>query len=188
MKKIFIILAGLFTVICSFLFLFLFNIKIVKIEKNDLDMIPNLSEKDLCVISKGHDKVKRGKIVLINHEGKENLLRVIGIGGDVVDIKNAEEVYVNNDKYVPDRFIDYNPEYKFGTYNVDPGYVFVLGDNRSDAYDSGDFGAIPLSEIEGVVRLTFVAKEPDWSLYPMWDDKGNRVDNGSSISFEDFDL
>lgn len=189
MKKLYIFLAGLFPVMCSFFFVFSFVLTTRKIAKDDLDMIPTLSEKDLCLISRGIDKVSRGRIVLINHDGQENLLRVVGVGGDTVEIRNSEELYVNGKLYVPERFIDYNPEHKFGTYTVDEGHIFVLGDNRSDAYDSGDYGQVPLSEVEGVVRLTFLAKEPDWSLYPLWDDKGNRIDNNNgSVSFEDFGM
>ncbi|MBQ6517616.1 MAG: signal peptidase I [Anaerolineaceae bacterium] len=187
MKKRPIILTCLFPALCSFFLLFSFFLTTRKISKDDLDMIPTLSEKDLCLIVKGNDKVKKGRIVLVNHDGKENLLRVVGVGGDTVEIRNSEELFVNGELYVPERFIDYNPEHKFGTYTVDEGHVFVLGDNRSDAYDSGDYGQIPLSEVTGVVKLTFLAKEPDWSLYPLWGDNKHKNKNDSGISFDDFE-
>ena len=187
-KKTVKILSVFVPALCSFFFIFSFLFLTRRISENDLDMLPNLSVNDLCVVVKNPDKIKRGKIVLVEHEGKENFLRVIGVGGDTVEIRNSEEIYVNGEKYVPERFIDYNPEYKFGTYTIDEGYVFVLGDNRSDAYDSGDYGQIPLSEIKGVVKLTFLAKEPDWSLYPLWDKNGNRIDNTAGISLEDVGL
>lgn len=186
MKKPFIWIAVLVSIVCMLCCAFSFSFMLRRVSKDDIDMTPNLAEKDLVVISRSLDKLKRGRIVLVNHDGEENLLRVIGVGGDTVEIRNKEEVYVNGDLYVPARFIDYNPEYKFGTYTIDEGHVFVLGDNRSRSHDSGNFGQIPLSEISGVVRLTFVAKEPDWSLYPMWDSKGNRIDSSARITMDDF--
>lgn len=40
-----------------------------------------------------------------------------------------------------------------GRWEVPPGHVFALGDNRDDALDSRSTGAVPLEEVKGVARV-----------------------------------
>lgn len=62
--------------------------------------------------------------------------RVIGLGGETVEIKDGL-VYINGElleeKYLP---TDYVPQGNFGPYYVPEGYIFVLGDNREHSIDS----------------------------------------------------
>ena len=60
--------------------------------------------------------------------------RIIGVGGDVVDIVNGQ-VYVNEEPMQED-FILGEPSGNFGPFNVPYGHFFVLGDNRSVSRDS----------------------------------------------------
>lgn len=76
--------------------------------------------------------------------------RVIGVPGDIVDIKEGkvfingvaiEEPYVTSETY-PGR-ISY-------PINVGADELFVLGDNRQVSQDSREFGCIKLEQVEGV--------------------------------------
>lgn len=82
---------------------------------------------------------------------KNNLIkRVIGVYGDIVDIRDgnvyingqlADEVYAKGDTN-PGHSISYPLE-------VPEGSVFVLGDNRENSLDSRDLGFVKVDSIKG---------------------------------------
>jgi len=75
--------------------------------------------------------------------------RVIAVAGDTIDIRGGQ-VYVNDalldEPYVkgitPGMSMNYPIE-------VQPGYVFVMGDNRENSLDSRSFGPVSLKSVEG---------------------------------------
>lgn len=76
--------------------------------------------------------------------------RIIGLPGDVIDIRADGSVYVNGEKenkaYVrgltPPRGMDY-------PITVPENCLFVMGDNREASKDSRDFGCISIKSVEG---------------------------------------
>lgn len=91
--------------------------------------------------------------------GKEGHLRlvkrVIGIPGDVIDIKDGF-VYVNDEK-IDEPYIEAQTAAKGLPYplTVPDDCYFCLGDNRAVSYDSRDFGCVPIEKIEGKVLIRF---------------------------------
>jgi signal peptidase I len=75
--------------------------------------------------------------------------RVIGIPGDVIDIRDGF-VYINDEK-LDEPYLSVPTGAKSLTYplTVDEGMYFCMGDNRTVSYDSRDFGAVPVEKIEG---------------------------------------
>ncbi len=83
--------------------------------------------------------------------------RVIGVGGDHILIEDGK-VYLNGELLEE----DYLPE---GTYTartgefydiiVPEGYVFAMGDNRTQSIDCRVFGCIPIEKIESKVSFRF---------------------------------
>jgi len=81
--------------------------------------------------------------------------RVIGIPGDVIEIKE-HLVYVNG-KPIEEHYIKNDTEagdIEFPL-TVGQGELFVLGDNRKVSLDSRDFGAISIKQVEGKVSFRF---------------------------------
>lgn len=76
--------------------------------------------------------------------------RVIGIEGDVIDIKDGS-VYVNGEKldepYVKGGFTESNG--LITPITVEKNMLFVLGDNRAVSVDSRELGFIDLDQVEG---------------------------------------
>jgi len=99
--------------------------------------------------------------------------RVIGLPGDTVEIVN-KKVYVNG-KLLKEPYVQFNdpeiypkevsPRDNYGPVKVPPGYIFVLGDNRDQSYDSRFWGFVPINYIKGRALI----------IYFSWDSKNFRI-------------
>lgn len=124
-------------------------------------MFPTVHHKDRLVVSKLFfikDKITRGDIIdfYVPRANKYYLKRVIGIEGDVVEIK-ANSVYLNGEK-IEENYTSTNiTEAHNDTtkWEIPKGYVFVLGDNRSNSTDSRDIGIVPRENIVGKIVLRY---------------------------------
>jgi signal peptidase I len=89
------------------------------------------------------------------HDTKDYIKRVIGLPGDVVEMKNGKLTV--NGQSQDETYIDAVTQ-DFGPVTVEPAHVFVMGDNRHPfgSMDSRDsrVGPITISEIKG--RVDFV--------------------------------
>ena len=96
-------------------------------------------------------KPRRGEVVMVRFVGRNVLLlkRVVALSGDTVEFRNGL-LYVNNVEIVeawnPPGRSDWNLEPRL----VDPGNVYVVGDNRSMSIDDHIFGQVSAKRLEGV--------------------------------------
>jgi signal peptidase I len=136
------------------------NYAFAQTEVKNVSMQSTLTEGQRLIedkISYRFEKPDRGDIVIIN--GPENdkrlIKRVIGLPGDILDMKDGD-VYINGNRleepYVKGRTF---PNGLSLPYTVPDGKVFVMGDNREHSLDSRELGPIDLASIEGraVFRL-----------------------------------
>lgn len=135
-------------------------------------MSPTLHNHDKLYVNKiiyTLSEPKKGDIVIIKGQDKRYVKRVIGLDGDVIQMKN-DSLYVNgkrvNEPYLRPNKIEarslglYLTE-DFGPIKVPKGKAFVMGDNRLKSMDSRNgLGLINLKRIEG--RSEFV-------IYPFSD-------------------
>ena len=120
---------------------------------------------------------KRGDIVVFKFPedpGKDFIKRVIGIGGDVVAIRD-KKIYINHKRlkhkygmYTDPHIIPggIQPRDNLGPVTVPEDSLFVMGDNRDHSYDSRFWGFVDLKKVKGKAFIIY------WS----WN-----KDNSSSI-------
>jgi signal peptidase I len=101
--------------------------------------------------------------------GKDFIKRVIGVAGDVIEIRD-KKIYVNNmpldDKFGvytdPHSFpASFQPRDNFGPITVPPDSLFVMGDNRDHSYDSRWWGYVNLKAVQGKAFMIYWSWDTD---------------------------
>ena len=103
---------------------------------------------------------KRGDIVVFQPPGNSAepyVKRIIALPGEHVAIRNGA-VYINGQRLI-EPYLSEPTLWRGMTldheYVVEPGHVFVMGDNRNNSSDSRVFGAVPLSSVVGKAWVTY---------------------------------
>jgi signal peptidase I len=71
--------------------------------------------------------------------------RLIGVEGDRIEIKNGRVFRNGTPLFEP--YVNQTPDYTLPPVRVPEGFVFVLGDNRRNSYDSHAWGFLPRRNI-----------------------------------------
>jgi signal peptidase I len=141
--------------------LFLFEVFVVE----GRSMHPTLQEAERLMVNKviyRFDQPKTGDVVVFEFEpGRDFIKRVIGVGGNRVEIRNGL-VYID-DQVLAEPYLPDNIEmHDFGPVEVPQGYFFLMGDYRQNSMDSRDprVGFVSLDHLKG--RAFFI-------FWPLWD-------------------
>ena len=125
-------------------------------------MVPTLKDGQPVLVSRLHKNIKRNEIVVLNHDGKSYVKRVIGLPGEKVDYMD-NILYINDEPfketYLNDKVETYNFLFKDVCDEKCPNGVIpdnkylVMGDNRPESIDSRDttFGLVDKKDIKGKV-------------------------------------
>lgn len=134
---------------CAIIYLLLgvfFGISVVKGES----MSPTLPPGSVVIYNRLASKFKRGDIVVLSKPdtGEQLIKRIYATEGQTVEIYKQPDM----------RRITaggLTVETEFEPFELEPGYVYVLGDNTLESSDSRDFGPVPTGDIIGKVIRSF---------------------------------
>jgi signal peptidase I len=85
--------------------------------------------------------------------------RVIGLPGDTVDIHDGS-VWINGQRLSENYTLGRTEPYDFhGPFTVPPNAYFVMGDNRTNSYDSRFWGPVPRNDIIGTPVMIYMSLE-----------------------------
>ncbi|MBC5635942.1 signal peptidase I [Ornithinibacillus sp. BX22] len=129
-------------------------------------MQPTLHDRDQMIVNKflyNFNEPERFDIVVFHaNDQKDFIKRVIALPGEHVAYKD-NILYINGqpikENFLHDKEVwTYNFELEelTGNYSTVPeGYVFVLGDNRTNSTDSRILGPIPMDQIVGKASVIY---------------------------------
>lgn len=122
-----------------------------------VSMSPTLQNGDVVIYTRINPAVRRGDVLSLKlTSGEYYVKRAVALAGDVVELADGV-LYVNGQPEAGDYVLGQTfPEDGSVTYpyTVDENCVFVVGDNRGESIDSRFFGAVKLSQVRGVLRLS----------------------------------
>lgn len=121
--------------------------------RND-DMSPRISAGDLLLYYRLNQKIRTDDVVVFEKEGKEYVGRIVGKGGESVEITEDSRVKVNG-YFIDESDIFYSTP-RYGDeieypLDLEEDEYFVLCDYRNGARDSRYFGPVSQGEIKGKV-------------------------------------
>lgn len=104
-------------------------------------------------------KPEPGEIIVLQDPGRpqrELIKRVIAVGGETIEVRKGV-VYVNGQP-LKEPFIntlDNEKKDDMPPVSVQPGYIFVMGDNRAWSFDSRAIGPIAVDKVDGKAFFMF---------------------------------
>ena len=123
-------------------------------------MIPTLEINDRLFVNKfiyRFKQPKRGDIVVFSspmHDGKDYVKRCIGMPGETLEMRQGI-VYIDGKELVLPGINIQRDDSFFGPVYIPKGCYLMLGDNRSNSYDSRYWGFVKEEDVLGEALFTF---------------------------------
>lgn len=150
-----IVLAALIGIVISFVWM-----PVLRISGDS--MSPTLTDGEI-VVAYADEAVERGDIIAFYYNNKLLVKRVIAVGGDEINIDLLGNVTVNGERW-EENYVSNRARGECDVdmpYRVPNGFVFVMGDRRSDSLDSRSsaIGCVAKEQILGRVVAQIWPKE-----------------------------
>ena len=122
-------------------------------------MEPSLHEGERLLVSKISYRLRRpvpGEVVVFGEPGRENrslVKRIVAVEGQTLEIRRGRVVLDGEE--VAEDYIANPGNDSLPPQRIPAGAVFVMGDNRSNSWDSRYFGTVSIRDIRGNAFLIF---------------------------------
>ena len=148
-----------FLIIITFIIslIIIINVYFIPIyEIKGTSMDPTFKRNDVVAVLKGK-KIERNDIIAFDYNGKILIKRVIGVGGDKINITEDGKVFVNDKELIENYAINIGDGVNTQSYpfTVAADSYFVLSDNRKESFDSRNvnLGSISQNQVIGKIKL-----------------------------------
>jgi signal peptidase I len=132
-------------------------------------MEPNLLEGQFLAVNKlayRLGRTQRGDVVVFHYSNaspRDLIKRVIGLPGDRLEIVRGQ-VWINGQPVV-EPYVREPGTYSQALTVIEPGFVFVMGDNRNNSNDSRRWGSLPMDHVIGKAIFCYWPPRA-WGLVP----------------------
>lgn len=146
------------TIIIALVFFLVINAISARIRVDGRSMEPTLNSGQFVLVNKLAYRIGSphySDIIVFRYPrnpDQEYIKRVIGLPGDLVEIK-AGKVSVN-ERLIEEPYVLHEPSYQ-DRVRVPVNALYVLGDNRNNSSDSHTWGAVPIESIIGKAILIY---------------------------------
>ena len=154
------------TLLLAIFLYFGINAVSARVRVDGYSMNPSLENGEYILVNKLAYKLgapSRGDIIVFSYPrdpSQDLIKRVIGLPGDTVMVENGR-VLVNG-LQLEEPYIASAPFYN-GTWQVEAGSLFVLGDNRNESKDSHEWGLLPMENVIGKAVVIYWPP-PKWEI------------------------
>ena len=151
-------IAAIVAALTAILIVLTYLLRIVAVDGDS--MIPTMQDGDRLLLTYTSSGLEQGDIVVIDRYDTAPLIkRVIASGGDTIEIVNSK-VFVNNvqlvEPYIKGTTSPRDMDTKI---TIPPGYIFVMGDNRTVSKDSR-------MDVVGLISEKDVVGKARWCIWP----------------------
>jgi signal peptidase I len=140
------------TLVLAVILFLVINAVSARVRVDGVSMIPGVENGEFILVNRlayRFAEPKRGEIIVFRSPvvpDEDLIKRVIGLPGDEIEIHDGQVIV--NGTVLDEPYIAASPIYS-GQWQVVDGYLFVLGDNRSDSSDSHSWGLVPMQNVVG---------------------------------------
>ena len=125
-------------------------------------MVPTLSIGDYILTDLRAGPPKVGDIVVYRWNGTEAVKRVAGVAGDTLALVNGELIHNGENLglfHAPADRVKGPESLEMAPVTVEPGHLFLLGDNRWSSNDSRFMGQVAVKDVVGKVTGIWFSNE-----------------------------
>jgi len=165
------------TIILTLIIFMLIQLVIRNFRVVGTSMVDNLHDGQYLIIDKvmynpiltdvfGIGGLSRGDVIVFvppNRPEDDYVKRIIGLPGETVEVINGQ-IYING-QLLAEPFQPRTGSYTMPPVTVEPGRIFVLGDNRNNSNDSHNWGTLPIENIVGRAWISYWPPS-EWGTIP----------------------
>jgi len=157
------------TVILTVIIFFLIQTVVRNFRVVGTSMEPNLHDSQYLIVDKISYRLgepQQGDVIVFeppNRPGEDYVKRVIGVSGDLVEIRNGQ-VFINNEP-IDEPYVVHPGSYSMNPRRVGAEELFVLGDNRNSSSDSHNWGMLATDKVVGKAWISYWPPN-HWGVIP----------------------